>query len=120
MLVQMIGDMVTKQISDEASRMSGESRGNKSNAVKNSVIPDDEPDVFSAENFLNSVEEMSQEEARDAFADLTSDQQKEVMSLVKDIDLAIKLLPEEFQTAIESSMMSLFQMPILQELMKGE
>jgi hypothetical protein len=120
MLVSMISDMATRHIAEEGGRMSGDSKGNKSsnNVVKNSVIPDDGQDTFSADDFLASVEGMSKEEAEAAFAGLTSDQQEEVMSQVDDINVAIKLLPPEFQEAIESAMMSLFQMPILQELLK--
>lgn len=115
MLVSMINDISTRQISEEASRMSAESRGNKGGAVNDSVIPGD----FSADDFLESVEGMSKEKAEAAFAALTPDQQEEVMNQVNDINVAIKLLPVEFQEAIESAMMSLFQMPILQELMKN-
>lgn len=119
MLVSMINEMATKQMSEEANRMAGESRGNKSNSVMDSEIPDDGSVTFNADQFLRSVEKMSKSQAEAAFADLTTAQQEEVLAEVNDIDLLIKLLPAEFQKAIESAMMSLFQMPILQELMKN-
>lgn len=120
MLVSMVSDIATKQMSEEASRMSAESRGNKSGIVNNSVIPDDSVEVFSVDDFLSSVGGASKEDAEAAFAGLTSEQQEAVLEQVTGIDTLINLLPAEFQEAIESAMMSLFQMPILQQLMKGE
>lgn len=118
MFVSTIGGMATMQILEDSTRISGESRGKKSIAVKQSVIPDDGPDEFSVSEFMKFVDGASKQEAEAAFAALTPEQQEAVFGEVNDIDTLLYLMPPIFQELIERAMLSLFQMQIMQELMK--